>query len=101
MSVQDEIQVAYLKVFADKGRTYNPLRAAKNLGNPELNFPIAVLTGADGEGGTSDFEPLIKASRCFDDGAGSSQMFCIEGTDETLDQNKAEVLNTMIGYFNG
>ena len=28
-------------------------------------------------------------------------MFCIEGTDETLDQNKAEVLNTMIGYFNG
>ena len=59
MSIQDEIQVAFLKVFAERGRRYNPLRAPKNLGNPELNFPIAVLTGADGEGGTSDFEALI------------------------------------------
>ena len=59
------------------------------------------MTGANGEGGTSDFQALIEASSQFVEGAGSAQIFCIEGTDETLDQNKAEVLNTMIGYFNG
>lgn len=83
--------------FIPKGRAYNPLRKQSLLGNQDLDLPLVVICGADGEkGGNSDFKSLVEQSRYCTDGSGLSQMVTIPDADKDLLKNVDGVIDTII-----
>ena len=64
-----------------------------------MEFPIGVLCGAEGEGGTSDCKDFVEVNPFFAEG--KSQFFQVPDTDETLGGNIDKVTEIMIGFFDG
>ena len=73
---------AFMKIVED--HSYNPLRDSSRLANSELSFPIVVICGAEGVGGTSDCMDFMKVNRHYDDRLALTQALQISNTDESL-----------------
>lgn len=79
---QDLAQVAYLKLFQPLGTSYNPLRSENKLNKDSLDFPIAILCGANDKGGHGGCEEFVRINKYYS--SGESQIFVVEDADETL-----------------
>ena len=88
--------------FSPKGRSYNPLRKTSLLGNPDLDCPIVVVCGADGNsGGNLDFKSLVEQSRYCKDGSGMSQLITVPGADKNVLTNVDGLTETIIDVCQG
>ena len=94
------IDVAQLMPFKFECYALHPLQAEDRLGNPDIDFPIAMAFGDRDKFGSDGAETIIRNNKQFK--TGRSQLFRVSDCEHPMMFDQPfELARLMVGFFNG